>query len=1421
MVVAAHYRIGGMTCASCSQTIEKHVHSLNGVLSVQVNLLLNEAQVLLDPQQISAESICSSIEAVGFDATLLSSNNDEPRGATFALTVNTRLKLAKASNENVHELTAALKQYQDVIDVVPEGPGTAVLLVTHKNSLSPQQICAIARAVSDVPVSILQPTEVAPVVTLPKDGANLKTILPASLRLKILSSPFCKAIELTPTLEKIQQEQGVIRATLSNSAKTKSNESVQLDIEYAPLVIGVRVLLESVSQYLRKLDPQLTFSVINDPPPIDVGWEEEYQGVKKSALMCTLPAIVIVWISMTPPQQQWTWLMWQLFPGVSLYVVIMIALATPIQWYWGREIHRRAWRSFKGGHITMDSFISFNTSFCYIFSILLVSLAACTSSYSSQAIEAFKMSSAKLALPSAEQLMSYHHRAHDTNATLNQSPGVLTSLPMPEPQPHLSNTIPIGSARSARNIPAFMAKNFEMTNNNRPLPAWGQDLNNGDLVSEHHPSLIIGSNENLGMGRVPSSSLHSGNLSPARRRRLGVNHVAKLHPEHGVPHYFETSALLITVVLVGKVFELNAKKRTMKELHNLNKTKGTTATLVGKVLLNLSPHLETPKQDLMDPSMVGKAVSSPSMCTTISSSTPRDMKLLESDNGPQRTYTNQWLTLNSASYLKLFCMAHRQVEKAAKPSSPPNSDVSIMTTLRILPNIETLNNYQQRILDKASHESAVAEMNVADDFNDFSLEVELVHCCSSLIQPGDLLRVEAGHKIPADGIIISCEEIVIDESLISGESLPVSKKHGDRALEGSVVYSPEAWIVATHVGKGSVLGQVIDTVRQASACSTPTGVIANKICSFFLPSALLVAMLTWGWWGYRVWSGSVDPFADQLTPNNKLMKKAVEVMFVMKFGISVLAIACPCALGLATPTATTVAAGKAVKFGVLVKNGSALELGGNVGNVVLDKTGTLTAGKPSVLSAYMAIDQVHVLASAIISEIRLRTREDRDMGDVELDVSEERETWIADGSWLSEGLSRKSIYVTSRGIITPTDSQTVDCLWAFLWRIIELIETGTTHPIAEAIINHCRHPAFPFQLEQTTKDMIELNSKGNIGGKGVMARLDLNSRGVFTNDTSSLHSRNVIVGSLTYCQSMARSNGTAVFDEPESKAWLQDGPPATVVCLFTDTGELLGALKLHDDLLQTSVLAVSMMQEKFHKCVWMCTGDNEQVARDVGRRVGILDNHIVSGASPWKKKELVAGLSYSGSSKTRQFRAVDGNLHKTKKGVIMVGDGSNDSLALVESDIGIAVGAGTNITALAADVILIKHDLEAFLSLINLSLKTKTTIKRNFVWAFVFNLIGLPVAAGILYPIVELPPLWSGFAMACSSLIVIMNSLLLFFVKPVDLRARYSQRLSWRQKLFGWLRFARRMRSAEEDTFEQDSQIASILPPFNRPQIRY
>eukprot|EP01053_Blabericola_migrator_P000896 Blabericola_migrator_1__895@NODE_121_length_13441_cov_57_998280_g108_i0_p2_GENE_NODE_121_length_13441_cov_57_998280_g108_i0NODE_121_length_13441_cov_57_998280_g108_i0_p2_ORF_typecomplete_len1177_score150_32E1E2_ATPase/PF00122_20/1_8e03E1E2_ATPase/PF00122_20/4_3e40Hydrolase/PF00702_26/4e24HAD/PF12710_7/1_4e04HAD/PF12710_7/0_11DUF3674/PF12426_8/0_18Hydrolase_3/PF08282_12/4_9e03Hydrolase_3/PF08282_12/1_NODE_121_length_13441_cov_57_998280_g108_i0938812918 len=1133
-------------------------------------------------------------------------------------------------------------------------------------------------------------------------ASNCANDNPSTLRVSVKAPPFEKLQGLSSILDSMRGRKGINGLQICSSTPTEA----LIDISYFPARISVRAIYNLIGHLLRSEGSPLTLTVVNEPPPIDSVYNDELRTMRRSLIMCSIPATLIVWLSMTPSDRNWKFLELQPLPGVSLCSLILMALATPIQWHWGKPIHHRAWQSLKQGHITMDSFISFNTTFCYVASVFLLILAVCTTSYTSQEIQAFHMTTTTLPLPKFDQL---YHEALGAKSVVNETllPNVVDAAPQ-----------------------VIVPASLNPSQANQEVQA-----STGNLIAAPGPP-----------GELQSSAgLHGFNLGElpieALPRHLFVH---SHHQEHGVPHFFETSALLITVVLLGKTLELSAKKRTLTALVNLNKTKEKQASLVRRVLVN--PDAET--RLLTDAENAVRLQDPP--------------------------YSVRWLTDQTASTLKTFRSAHRQLAKIAVPSQFDESEEYEEIQFEIHPHVDALT---ETLKDQSPQSPEGFCM------------VEVVQCAAALVQPGDLVRVESGQKIPADGIIVSHDEIAVDESLISGESLPVTKKNGDRALEGSIVYSPVVYVIVTHVGKDSVLGQVIDTVRQASGCKTPMGAIADKISTWFLPGTLFLTLITWAVWTYLVLTDRVNPFEGRLIPNHEVMRAAMEFMFIMKFGISTLAIACPCALGLATPTATTVAAGKAVEFGVLIKNGSALETGAKAENIVLDKTGTLTQAKPSVLGAYLRVDAFFRLACNTLPMVRMQEgtalQEQPISIELRVDVNEPLM-----GSQVSVmGGVPRTPYVVSRSTTVPSDTQSLNTMWAVFWAIVDLMEQGVVHPVAEAIRLHTRSPSFPYAVTRDSMDLLEMRNKGQVDGKGLVAEFVMKSNSAIREEGETV---TLILGSVTYCQNIAKANTSHVFEDVELKAWLHDGSPATVVCLMTDKGTLLGVIKLHDDLTPVSARAVAMMVDQYKRRVYMCTGDNEHVARYIAQKVGIPEDRVVSGASPWRKREIISQLAMS--SKPNQMPSVDADPTRNGgRGVIMVGDGSNDSLAMVESDVGVAVGAGSNITAMAADVLLIKSDLEAFLSFIKLSNKTWHVIQRNFLWAFIFNVIGLPVAAGVLYPRLELPPLYSGVAMASSSLLVVLNSLTLFFVRPVLLQP-VPLGLSWREKIKGWIKFTRQDR---------------------------
>jgi Cu2+-exporting ATPase len=494
------------------------------------------------------------------------------------------------------------------------------------------------------------------------------------------------------------------------------------------------------------------------------------------------------------------------------------------------------------------------------------------------------------------------------------------------------------------------------------------------------------------------------------------------------------------------------------------------------------------------------------------------------------------------------------------------------------------------------------------------------------VKVGDTLLVKPGEKIAVDGTV-NMGTSFVDESMISGEPIPVGKRQGDKVFAGTINQKGSFQFTAEKVGGDTVLAQIIKMVQEAQGSKAPVQKLVDKIAGIFVPIVILIAILSLVAW---VLLGDENGFTQGLLAL-----------------VTVLVIACPCALGLATPTAIMAGIGKGAANGILIKDAESLELAKKVSAIVLDKTGTITEGKPEVVSI----------------------------------------------EWKTE----------------TTEKELSDLLFS--------IEQQSEHPLAEAIVRYFKQK----NVQSLTLDHFE-----SITGKGVKIMYAGNT--YFLGSPALLRFENINTG-----QSLQQTA-----DEWLSKAY-------TVIWL-ADKQNALAAIAIADKIRQTSVEAIKELQAAGID-VYMLTGDNRFTAKAIAQQVGV--QHYKAEVLPADKAAFVAQLQQQG------------------KTVAMVGDGINDSNALAQADVSIAMGKGSDIAMDVAKMTIISSDLTKIPKAIKLSKHTVTTIKQNLFWAFIYNVIGIPIAAGVLYPFTGflLNPMIAGAAMALSSVSVVSNSLRLKWLK--------------------------------------------------------
>ncbi|WP_336129491.1 heavy metal translocating P-type ATPase [Mesoflavibacter sp. CH_XMU1422-2] len=498
----------------------------------------------------------------------------------------------------------------------------------------------------------------------------------------------------------------------------------------------------------------------------------------------------------------------------------------------------------------------------------------------------------------------------------------------------------------------------------------------------------------------------------------------------------------------------------------------------------------------------------------------------------------------------------------------------------------------------------------------------------SSVQVGQTILVRPGEKIPVDGEV-SKGSSYVDESMITGEPVPVQKSQGEKVFAGTVNQKGSFQFTAEKVGGETLLSQIIKMVQQAQGSKAPVQKLVDKIAGIFVPVVLGISIVT-----FIVWMslGGDNAFSQALLTS-----------------VAVLVIACPCALGLATPTAIMVGIGKGAENNILIKDAESLELGHKVNAVILDKTGTITEGKP--------------LVTDILWKDKLQNQK------------EYKEILLA-------------------------------------------IEAQSEHPLAEAVVNH---------LKEENIEQAEITSFESITGKGVKAQQQNGSKYYVGNHKLMVEKDIQIDATLMQ---------TAESLEEKAKT----------VIFFGNEDQVLAILAIADKIKETSKMAIATLQERGIE-VYMLTGDNNKTASAVAKQVGI--TNYQGEVMPSDKAAFVEKLQADG------------------KIVAMVGDGINDSHALAQANVSIAMGKGSDIAMDVAKMTLITSDLQSIPKALELSKRTVLGIRQNLFWAFIYNIIGIPIAAGVLYPVngFLLDPMIAGAAMAFSSVSVVANSLRLKRVK--------------------------------------------------------
>ena len=529
------------------------------------------------------------------------------------------------------------------------------------------------------------------------------------------------------------------------------------------------------------------------------------------------------------------------------------------------------------------------------------------------------------------------------------------------------------------------------------------------------------------------------------------------------------------------------------------------------------------------------------------------------------------------------------------------------------------------------------------------------------VEKGEIFLVKPGESVAVDGIVLEGKSS-FDESAITGESIPVLKQEGDTIVSASMNKSGLIRAKATKVGEDTTIAQIIRLVEEASSSKAPIAKMADKIAGVFVPTVITIALITGIIW---LISGATFEFA-------------------MSTAIAVLVISCPCALGLATPVAIMVGTGKGAENGILIKSGDALETAHQIDTVVLDKTGTITQGKPVVTDIICVAGKNADTDSSIV--------------------------WAHAADAGNSALKTQMAEEDSDSLLQKKEA-------AQLLQIAGSLEKGSEHPLAEAIVNYCE--TNNIALEKVT----DFNA---LFGKGIEGTV------------SGTH---YFAGN----EKMMEEKGISLSTEQKNQIHALAKQGKTPL-LFADEKQFLGIVAVADVVKPTSKEAVQKFRD-YGIHVIMLTGDNEVTAQAIKEQVGI--DEVIAGVLPTQKEEKISALKQAG--------------HK----VAMIGDGINDAPALASADVGIAIGAGTDVAIESADIVLMKNDLLDAVGAVKLSKAVIRNIKENLFWAFFYNSIGIPLAAGVLYPFfqIKLNPMFGAAAMSLSSVCVVSNALRLRWVK--------------------------------------------------------
>jgi len=635
---------------------------------------------------------------------------------------------------------------------------------------------------------------------------------------------------------------------------------------------------------------------------------------------------------------------------------------------------------------------------------------------------------------------------------------------------------------------------------------------------------------------------------------------------------------------------------------------------------------------------------------------------------------SSFMFYETAIMLASFLMLGRFLESTAKRKTSN----SIKGLIGLQPKTATL-------LIKGDEENADDEDNSDDKLEEKQILIEDITI-------DDLLLVRPGDKIPADAVVVSGNSYV-DEAMITGEPIPKLKVKDEDVFAGTINQDGILRIKAKKIGKETILSQIINLVEKAQSSKPHAQRIADKVVKYFIPTILTIAILSFIIW-YFIFS---EPF-----------------LFALTTLISVLVVACPCALGLATPTAVTVGIGRAAEYGILIKSSETLEISGNIDVAIFDKTGTITEGKPEIEDIFVVDETEAILKRNEVIE-------------------------NTGGEWIV--VEDPSV----PGKLVNVKPEEIEGSQSLLWneksrkkaenevlRLIASLENNSTHPIAKTIAK---------KADELDLDLELVDNFENVTGKGLKG--EINGKTILVGNQSLLEDENIpsTENIVTY------SNAQIKYNE-----FICQGKTA-IFLVYDD--HIKGIITLMDKIRDNSKKTIDELH-KMNISTYMVTGDNEKTAMNVANSVGI--DNVMANVLPDEKLDKVVEIQNQEE------------IRKDSKKVIFVGDGINDAPALSSADVGVALGSGTDVAMESGDIVLMEGNLENVVAAIQFSSKVMTRIKENIFWAFTYNIILIPIAAGLLYPFFGLVfrPEFAGLAMALSSVTVISLSLMLrTYVPPI------------------------------------------------------